>query len=290
MYLVYTFFTHLYSQCSHSSSQGRCRPFLLVFRDSLSYRMARKFVINLKLCAHFVPQAEGQAICNLHFDNLCCIRPGNGGHKHISRLPGPLYLSYPGPPPTSWRDRRITLSTTQEEGFFFNFTKDMVSGEWIDYADCQGPKHSHTLRLQFGSQLDVSCHTLCQLAKDENKGKWGKGQGLHRVSSAAFCPIARTNWQIDGQCEWRRLITLITAPFIIRNRIRVQSELESILHVQLTAAIDMHFAFDPQIWFADCHRSRGFVANFACVSLSWQLAKQLGSNTWTIAVITLANL
>jgi len=79
-------------------------------------------------------------------------------------------------------------------------TKDMVSDEWIDYADCQGRKHSHAhthahlVGLQFRSQLDVSCHTLCQLAKDEKRGVdrvWQEDASIE--SSMAFCPIARTN-------------------------------------------------------------------------------------------------
>lgn len=78
----------------------------------------------------------------------------------------------------------------------------MVSGEWIDYADCQGRKHSHAhthahlVGLQFRSQLDVSCHTLCQLAKDEKRG-FGRRM---RVSNHRRL-FVQSPAQIDGQCE-----------------------------------------------------------------------------------------
>lgn len=65
---------------------GREAFLLKGFGYSLSYRTTRRLVINLELCAHFVPQAEGQAICNLHFDNLCCRRGGIGSQQHISLL------------------------------------------------------------------------------------------------------------------------------------------------------------------------------------------------------------
>lgn len=248
--------------------------------------MARKFVINLKLCAHFVPQAEGQAICNLHFDNLCCRLPGNGGHKHISHLPSgqwasqaasslatgpqlPLLFLRPssGEDPAS-QDGVVNPACRGEWIFQFPRTR-AAQRTWIDYADCQG--HSLTLTppltgLQFRFQLDTSCHTLCQLAKD----KAGEREWVRRRNHRQL--FVQSPAQIDGQCEWRRLITLITAPFIITRRAASATchfALATCQYPGGAPATDScnryAFRFWFETWFTDCHRNGG--SGFVFVSL-----------------------
>lgn len=111
----------------------------------------------------------------------------------------------------------------------------MVSGEWIDYADCQGRKHSHAHThahlVGFSFALNWTYPVTRSVSWPRTKREGGQG-GCRRMRVSNHRRLfVQSLAQIDGQCEWRRLITLIhssSLPTIpIRNWIRSASATDS---------------------------------------------------------------